>query len=155
MNKPSHFAIVALVVILVTASVVGATIYVVFEKPQTGIYSGPGVPTDHSFDVTVGPNDSYYAIPILVNYSGHYYINETVISTTNSGSIDGVLIMLMNQTDYSHLRSNTSLDYVGQVNSLDDFTYNGSGMQTYYLVILNELSNSIGVNGVVKVKLVS
>lgn len=154
MNRRHHIILMVLASIVITAAVVGAGVYVVFEKPQKGIYSGPGVPMVHSYKVSVGSNDSYCAIPIFVNYSGHYYINETLISTSNSGSSEGILIMLMNQTDYSNLRSNKSLNYVGSINSLDDITYYGGGVQTYYLVLLNELSESISLTGVVQVKLI-
>ena len=149
-------ALVALLAILVAGVAIGATIYVAFEQPQTGVYNGPGVPIVKSYSITVGTNDSYYAMPMYVNYTGQYYINLTDVSINIGGqgyTSSGFIIMLMNLTNYANFKANLSLNYLtGGITT--DLSYLGTGAHTYYFVFLNEVSNPSEFGGLITVTLV-
>ena len=150
MTKASTI-IMGVAIVILAVALVSATVYVVFEKPQKGKYSGPGAPIAKSYDISVGTNDSYCALPIFVNYSSTYYINETVVSTSDSGSTTGLIVMLMNQTDYNYLKDNVTLKSL--ISNNLKIEYKGFGVSQYYFVILNELSSPVTVQGTIQVNL--
>ena len=130
-------------IVLVAGVVIAATTIVYFQNSQTGVYKGPGVPIVRDYSFTVAANDSYYAIPVFVNTSANYYINESVTAANigNSGfSNQGQIVGLMNQSEYSNFTSNTSMTFLVTANSVLAFNYQESGKQTLYVVYLNELS---------------
>lgn len=135
--------IVIIGIVLVAGVAIAATTIVYFENSQTGVYKGPGVPIVQDYSFTVAGNDSYYAIPVFLNTSANYYINESVTSANigNSGFTNqGQVVGLMNQSEYNNFTSNTSMNFLATGNSVLAFNYQGSGKQTLYVVYLNELS---------------
>lgn len=141
--------LILIATIIVVGTLVAAGTLINFEKPQKGIYSGPGVPESKAYSITIGANDSYCAIPIHVNTTKSYYINMSVQTISNAGSSTGQFDGLMNQTDYELFTSNDSMKFL--VSNAIDYSYSGQGNQTYYAVFLNTLSIVIEENLVISV----
>lgn len=135
--------IVIIGAVLIAGVAIAATTIVYFENTQTGVYKGPGVPIVKDYSFTVNSNDSYYAIPVFLNTTGSYYINESVTSANigNSGFTNqGQVVGLMNQSQYDNFTANNSMNFLITANSVLAFNYHGSGKQTVYVIYLNELS---------------
>lgn len=128
-------------VILTASAFVGAVTYVYFDAPHTGVYSGPGVPVYKSFSVTIGSNDSYYSLPVTMNYTGYYWINMTITSASvgNSGyNGEGQVSGVMNTTQYQNFTQNTSMTFLTSGDM--SWSYYGHGKSNLFLIWLNELS---------------
>ncbi len=142
MNR--RYLLSLLAVVLVAGIAVAAGVIVNFEKAQTGVYSGPGVPVAKEYSFGVRANDSYYAIPIFMNTNESYYINVTVPYNI-LGSTSGQTAGLMNQSEYSLFTSNISMNFLVAISGYST-SYEGHGAQTFYAVFLNELNVTYGYN---------
>ncbi len=145
------------VVILVLGVVIAASAIVIFEKPQRGEYSGPGVPTIEEYSFQVDANYSYIAIPFEINSSKSFWVNTSIpIMPEGSNGVlitTGLLIGLMNQTAYNSFKDNISMDFLAEstYNSGYMYSYHGTGEGTYYAIYLNELNVTISVSTIISV----
>lgn len=151
--KNKKLLISILTVVLMVGVAAGSIVYVIFETPRTGQYTGNASVYTYSIpDTDVNANYGYWILPIDINTTYNVSITGQISDFGNNAVEFG----LMNTTEYSALINNTSISfkYGGNIGNFNP-DYNTQGVEMLYLVAINTADTSEIIAGDITVTVIA